>query len=625
MHFLLIALAIAGMPVTASAQPCETDAGGSVTTVVDAVNAATAADPAVTAFFNRFTETFSLSGRSNAAAVEDLLSAAAGLPQAERVAGMVKYDYELDADEAAIARDVLASLAGGALPAGVDAALTRALPASNVDVGEYALHFDLCGAGPRYHATAKITLAQSAPSPILLEADPERLTIDRVKADGAKVPFKVIDGRLVIDAPGAKTLAIEYRVSTTDDPAGYGLIKDKAHGRFFSMTWPYRTGSLFPSNPDPADGVTSTISARTCGGKTFVGSGHDEGNGLFASRTPSPAYSIALYVAPDFERGTAIPSAHGPVIGYGSASDVSEETRTRYRTTAARSLEFYSKWLGDYAFGDGLSVVEVASGGLGGMEHVSAVAIMLDSARDPESADETAAHEVAHHWFGDNLRIQSWPHFWMSEGFTDYSTWRYFRDAEGEAKYRSLLKNGRAAVKANLKDDPHPLRPPDGTDIYGVFDSIPYDMGAWMLRMMEVKVGTAKFDEMLGGWYRENRLKPVTTEAFLDFASARTGEDMHGFFAAWNGITELPKLDGNVAFSGSHVDASLIGRNHLPAGLTVPLTVYGAGGVSKTVMVDPSKPVSFDAGFPVVKTAWDADVTVLADVRNQTNVASGPQ
>lgn len=622
LHFRL-AFAIL-LPGIALAQPCETEEGGTVGAMADAVNEAAAApDPRAAAFLAEFAETFGASGRADAGAIEDLSRAARGLADAERIAGMVKHDRELDEDEVSVARAALSRLAGSALSADLEAALGRALPPSNADVGEYALHFDLCGAGPRYRATATIRLERAAPSPLILEADPERLTIDAVKADGRTVPFETVDGRLVIDAPGAKSVAVDYRVSTTSDAAGYGLIKDRANGRFFTMTWPYRTGSLFPSNPDPADGVTSRVSARTCGGRELVATGHKEGD-AFVSKKPSPAYSIALYAMPDFEHGAPVHSDHGPVTGYGSADAVSAATRERYRTTAARSLDFYSSWLGAYEYGEGLAVVELASGGLGGMEHVSAVAIMLDAARDPQTADEVAAHEVAHHWFGDNLRIASWPHFWMSEGFTDYSTWRYFRHAEGEAKYRSLLKTGRAAVKSQLASDPHPLRPPDATDIHDVFDSIPYEMGAWMLRMMEVKVGTAKFDEMLGAWYRENRFQAVTTEAFLDFASDRTGEDLHAFFDAWNGITELPRFDGTISFTGSSVVASLDARTDAPAGIAVPLTVEGAGGVTKTVMVDPSRPVSFDAGFDVVKATWDAEVTVLAEVRNRTSVAAAP-
>lgn len=607
--------AVVAIPAFAGAQPCPADNGGSVAELVDAVNAA-AAEPSAEAarFFDAFADAFAASGRATAPKVAALERAAAFSADAKRVASMVKHDRELDEDEVRFALASLSAL--GRIPDAVTKALANALPGANARVASYDLRFDLCGAGSRHEASAIVTLEKGAPSPLILEADPERLTIDSVKAGGADVPFETKDGRLVIDAPGAKAIEIAYRVKTTADPAGYGLIRDAANDRFFTMTWPYRTGSLFPSNPDPSDGVLSKIRAKTCGGVTFIGSGHDDGSGVFASEAESPAYSIAGYAAKDFERGTPVLTEHGPVTGYGSGDVVPEATRERYRKTAGRALDFYSKWLGAYEYGDGMSVVEVASGGLGGMEHVSAVAIMLDSARHPEDADETAAHEVAHHWFGDNLRIASWPDFWMSEGFTDYSTWRYFREAEGEEKFRKLLKTGRAAVKSQLSSDPHPLRPADGTDIHEFFDSIPYAMGAWMLRMTEAKVGTAQFDAMLRGWYRENRFTPVSTQQFLDYASKDTGEDLHSFFAAWNGIEKLPSLDGRVSFAGSQVTASLAVKNPLPAGTLIPLTVHGANGATKTVMVDPAKPVSFDAGFDVVRAVWDEDVTVLADVRN---------
>lgn len=616
-------LLVFAFPALAAAQPCVEEAG-TVGELVDAVNAAAGEpDEAGAAFFAAFATAFGESGRATKAAIDALVDAAGDRPGAVRAASLVKHDRELDEDEVRAAAEALSTL--GRIPDGVAKALGNALPAANAAVADYAVHLDLCGTGPTFGASATIRLEAKAPAPLILEADPERLTIESVKAAGREVPFKTENGRLVVDARGAKKIDVAYRVKTTADPAGYGLIRDSANGRFFTMTWPYRTGALFPSNPDPSDGVTSKISAKTCGDMTFIGSGHDDGRGNFVSRTPSPAYSIAGYAASDFARGRPVLTEHGPVTGYGSGTVVSEETRARYRKTAGAALDFYSTWLGGYEYGDGLSVVEVASGGLGGMEHVSAVAIMLDSARHPEDAEETAAHEVAHHWFGDNLRIASWPEFWMSEGFTDYSTWRYFREAEGEEKYRRLLKTGRAAVKSQLAHEPHALRPADATDINEFFDSIPYAMGAWMLRMIEVKVGTERFDEMLRGWYRENRFTPVSTKQFLDYASKKTGEDLHAFFDGWNSIRALPQLDGNVAFRGSQVEASLAVRNTLPAGTMIPLTVYGANGATKTVMVDPAKPASFDAGFEVVKTAWDADVTVLAEVRSHVNVATGPQ
>ena len=55
--------------------------------------------------------------------------------------------------------------------------------------------------------------------------------------------------------------------------------------------------------------------------------------------------------------------------------------------------------------------------------------------------------------------------------------------------------------------------------------------------------------------------------------------------------------------------------NKAPKGLELPLVLEGDGGKTKTVMVDPTKPFEVDAGFPVKRTKWDPERTVLAFVR----------
>ena len=53
----------------------------------------------------------------------------------------------------------------------------------------------------------------------------------------------------------------------------------------------------------------------------------------------------------------------------------------------------------------------------------------------------------------------------------------------------------------------------------------------------------------------------------------------------------------------------------IPVGILLPLRIEGDGGKTKTVMVDPNKPVTVDAGFPVKGWTWDPERTVLAYVR----------
>ncbi len=178
-----------------------------------------------------------------------------------------------------------------------------------------------------------------------------------------------------------------------------------------------------------------------------------------------------------------------------------------------------------------------------------------------------------------------------------------------------MLRESRDAVRAQLAAGAHALHPGSCTDVNDIFDDIPYEQGAWMLRMLESRMGTPAFDAMLKGWYRTHRLAPVSTEAFVTFASAAAHEDLKSWFDEWSSLAALPRLESAITIDGARARVSLQSKNAAPRSLAVPLRLYGANGETKTVMVKPGEPVTIDAGFEVRNTRWDPDVTVLADVR----------
>ncbi len=429
------------------------------------------------------------------------------------------------------------------------------------------------------------------------------------------MPFQIRDGRLLVDAPKAASLDIAYTVKAVDADSreAYGLVRDKYTGRIWTLTWPYNTGALFPSNSLPADGATARVTVRVADGATAIAPGARKGSS-FSLDAETPAYAIGFYAATDFELGNAGRSKDGVrVSGAGIADEVPKRIRDAYRKTAREALDFYSDWLGAYDFGPSLRLVEV-EGELGGMEHASAVAIMLGAAKDPEYSKETAAHEVAHHWFGDNLRIEHWGDFWMSEGFTNYATYRFFRHADGDQKFFAFLDRARDEVRDALKQNPHALIAPPHTDVNEIFDSVPYEMGAWMLRMIEARLGTERFDALLRDWFRSRRGRAVSTADFVAFARAKTKENLKPFFDAWNRITAVPSFDAAVQVDGSTVEVSMKAKTDFPEGLKLPLVVEGHNGQRKTFRVDPSRHATFDAGFAVRSYRWDPERTVMAYV-----------
>ncbi|MBI5545678.1 MAG: hypothetical protein HY901_17460 [Deltaproteobacteria bacterium] len=537
---------------------------------------------------------------------------------ADGLLSMLRHDCELDSFEVAPARKALGVLLGvskGPLPVDLEKVLAGAVPQANVRVKHYDLAFDLSKDGAAFPARAIIHLERKAPQEAVLEANASRLHIGQVLVDGKPAPFEVRDNRVHVFAPGAKRLDIGYTIKpTTPGDSSYGLIHDKYSGRMWTMTWPYNTGALFPSNSAPADGATSSVTVKVADGKQVVAGGDLE-NGAFQLKANSPAYGIAFYVDPSFERCSPSSSAGAvEVSGFGAAGEgISADVRAGYLETARKAVDFYSQWLGRYEYGDSLRLVEI-SGGMGGMEHTGAVAIMTSTALSESYSKETAAHEVAHHWFGDNLRIKDWGDFWMSEGFTTYATHRFFKATDGDSRWCELWDRAKGEVQSALQYSPHALSAPAHTDVNEIFDSISYEMGGWMMRMIEAQLGTPEFDELIKGWYSKNKGKAVSTEGFIAFAKQTTGRDLAPFFKDWGHITAVPSFKADVTSRGSSVKVALRAQTPVPDGVLLPLRIEGEGGKTKTVMVDPAQPLTVDAGFEVTGWTWDPERTVLAYV-----------
>ena len=575
-------------------------------------------------FVQAFQAVMQKGGRVDASDVSVLERAQAAIDNpkekeaARAIVSLLKHDRELDSFEVAPIKKALGILSGvsaSRLPADLERVLTCAVPQANVTVKEYALTFDFSKEGATFPARAVITLDEKARGKTILEASADRLSITSVKVGGKEVPFEHKDGRLVVDAPGAAALDVTYAVKPVESKTGdeFGLVRDKYTGRMWTLTWPYNTGALFPSNSAPDDGVTAKVSVKVADGQEAVGPGAKSGQ-TFEINGAVPAYAISLYTAKKFESASAGKSKDGvEVTGYGMDARAPQDVREGYRKAAKDSLDFYSGWLGKYDYGNTLKLIEV-EGSLGGMEHTGAVAIMIGAARNRADSKETAAHETAHHWFGDNLRIKSWGDFWMSEGFTSYATYRYMREAEGEASYKKLWDRGKEYIAYALEQNPHALYAPAHTDVNEIFDAVPYEMGAWMLRMIEVELGTATFDVLMRDWYQSHRQTAVSTSDFVKFAQEKTGKDFGPFLEGWNKITAVPSFRPRVEVEEGSVTVALTANAPFPKGMRIPLRLDGKNGETLTVMVDPRKRQSFDVPFKVKGHAWDPDKTVLANV-----------
>jgi len=189
------------------------------------------------------------------------------------------------------------------------------------------------------------------------------------------------------------------------------------------------------------------------------------------------------------------------------------------------SLDFTKKFLSEYEkyFGikyplPKLDMIAIPDFAAGAMENWGAItfreAILLydpktSSTRTKQYIAEVISHELAHQWFGNLVTMKWWNDLWLNESFAtfmatkivdkfypDWDLWEQFLDdAMIQAMGLDSLKNSHPI---DVKVD-HPAQ------IREIFDSISYDKGGCVLRMLEDYVGKENFRKGLKHYLTKHR------------------------------------------------------------------------------------------------------------------------
>ena len=235
--------------------------------------------------------------------------------------------------------------------------------------------------------------------------------------------------------------------------------------------------------------------------------------------------SVNSKVLVEFQR-TPIMSTYLLYLGVGEFEFLQDKLRNikiRVITTkgnkkkAKLSLDLTKKFLSEYEkyFGikyplpklDMLAIPDFAAGA---MENWGAITfretILLydpktSSTRTKQYIAEVISHEIAHQWFGNLVTMKWWNDLWLNESFATfmatkivdrfYPEWDYWDqfldDAMNTAMSLDSLKTSHP-IDVNVN---HP------SEIREIFDSISYDKGGCILRMLEHFVGEKNFQKGL--------------------------------------------------------------------------------------------------------------------------------
>lgn len=150
-------------------------------------------------------------------------------------------------------------------------------------------------------------------------------------------------------------------------------------------------------------------------------------------------------------------------------------------------------------------------------------------------------HELAHMWWGDLITCNNWHETWLNEGFASYGEAIYFEAKWGHAYYHSYMGGMRYTGGGSIYIE-------DTTSAWGMFATIVYNKGAWVLHMLRRIVGDATFFGILQTYYGSvHRYSDATTEDFKNICESVSGMELDYFFDEWIYGTYYPRYDWSYA------------------------------------------------------------------------------
>jgi alanyl aminopeptidase len=408
--------------------------------------------------------------------------------------------------------------------------------------------------------------------------------------------------------PGQGLLRIHFEGTfSRKDSHGLFTQKDNDHWYAYSQFESTYARKAFPCFDEPSFKVPWQLTLRVPEGNLAVSntpelSHRKDAAGLvafrFAPTKPLPSYLVAMGVGPfeivDAGRAGMKKTPIRIVVPKGHAAEAAYAVECAPKLFEL--LECYFGMPYPYEKLDYLAVPQMD----GAMENAGLItysaSILLARPQDysigfMRGCAETAAHEMAHMWFGDLVTMSWWNDLWLNEAFASWmeakivDQWK----PEWEGRIKAVSQRGWAMGSDSLVTA-RMIRQPIETkdDIENAFDGITYTKGSAVLAMFEARLGENRFRQGVRAYLRKHAYGNATTE---DFLSALAGSGDKGLPAAFSTFLDqagVPLITVRVkAEANSHCKLLLSQKRFLPAGSKgtaqqtwqVPICIrYAVGG-----------------------------------------------
>jgi len=278
------------------------------------------------------------------------------------------------------------------------------------------------------------------------------------------------------------------------------------------------------------------------------------GGGLTRTRfadTPSmPSYLLFLAVG-DFERVTSNVDGVelGVVVRRGQTHRAHEALRA-----GEQSLRYFTEYFGIRYPLPKLDMIGVpGAGGFGAMENWGAILyfdqyLLVDDQLSSESDRQTVfgivAHEIAHQWFGNLVTMMWWDDLWLNEGF---ASWMAAKATEAvhpdwNPWLLQLTDGTTTAMSLDAREGTHPVVQTVNTidEANLAFDTITYEKGLAVIRMLEAYVGEDAFRQGVRDYLNARHYGNAQTEDLWRAIQAASGQPVLEIARSFTGQPGFP-------------------------------------------------------------------------------------
>lgn len=381
------------------------------------------------------------------------------------------------------------------------------------------LHTDLVIDLATLSGTATILVGPSTAPGVSFEA--AGLTVTSVTGPAGPLEFVATDGRLDVGFPAAVQAAL-----TVDYGLLYQVDFEGLSRRGYVLTWPDHCGNVFPCHSHPTEGQTFTLDV--------VGAPATE-TAVHPDELPSdaPSYQLSWAVG-DYTRHEVGTTTAGTTVVFWAEPGREADALAGMADLPA-VFDWYERTLGPYPFGHTVGAISVTwpPGAYGGIEHHP----YWHVARYAMGDRWVQAHEAAHGWFGDGVRLARWEDLVLSEGTVCYLAARALGQAVGPAAEAETWTEYEAELDAIVagRDGlawPGELTDPAELETF-LFSRAPYMKGAMFFRAVAQEIGAAELDRVLAAFFTAHVGQAAGMQDLLDLIVAETGFDPALLADAW--------------------------------------------------------------------------------------------